>query len=359
MKIIVMGLILCCLAASSWGAEASVTILNGQLLTEDTTWSGTVLVRGSVVVAPQATLRIAPGAVVRFAATTGQLRPSLVVQGRLHVAGTQERPITIGAEQTNAVRGSWGGIVLLSTEKRNSIEQCRIESADTAVDLRFSHITLKSTTIAQSTTALTGHDAVLHLSDCTISDCDTGMDLTTSEVDGKNVTISTCRNGYIAHKSAIGLSGAKVFNCQQTGFESHESRIKISGGEFVGNLTGARLNGGEGQITLCRFQGNRQLALHLSGARVKVLRCLFTGNSQDALRTDDGLALILNNSFSSNGGFNLFNAGRELVAAWQNWWDSTDPVHIGKKIHDAAQDNSVAAVAITPWLSEKPMLMPY
>ncbi|MEI6305694.1 MAG: hypothetical protein WCP33_02630 [Deltaproteobacteria bacterium] len=51
-------------------------------ITEDVTWRGTILIRGSLVVAPQATLRIESGTVVRFMKSSIiRQTPRLVIMG--------------------------------------------------------------------------------------------------------------------------------------------------------------------------------------------------------------------------------------------------------------------------------------
>lgn len=347
-----------CMTTVSLAAEPAATVYDGAVLTEDVTWRGSIRITGSVVVAPQATLRIDPGTVVRFAASTAQRLPALVIQGRLNAAGTAEKPVVMMSDRTRAVRGSWGGIVFLSTEKRNLLEHCRIEFAETGIDVRFSSVTLKTVTIVHANTALLSHDGVVQMSGSTVSDSETGIELYDSEFDGRDTIVDSCQRGALLNKSGVILASVTFMNNKQTGLESDESRIKISGGEFSGNTLGARIKGGEGQITMTRFVRNKQTALHLSGSRVKVTRCLFAENLQDALRTEDGRALLLNNAFSSNAGFNLFNAGREVVSARQNWWGVKDPLLVSQKIYDATRDKKTGAVLVFPWLNEKPPLMP-
>lgn len=358
MKTLFAAWIFFCMTTISLAAEQATVVYDGAVLTEDVTWSGSILVRGFVVVAPQATLRIDPGTVVRFAATAAQHLPNLVVQGRLQAVGTLERPIVLTSDRSIPARGSWGGIVLLSTEKRNLLELCRIEYAETGIDVRFSTVTLKAVSILQAQTALLSHDGVVQMVGGTVSDSETGIEIYNSEFDSRDTTISSCQRGCLLSESAVVLASTKIMNNQQTGLETDECRIKITGGEFSGNALGARIKGGEGQIVMSRFQRNRQTALHLLGSRIKIQRCLFAENSQDALRTEDGRALLLNNAFSSNGGFNLYNAGSEVVAARQNWWEGTDSLLISQKIYGALQDKNSGAVHIFPWLNEKPQLMP-
>ncbi len=358
MKALFAACIFFCMTSIATAAQQAATVYSGAVLTEDVTWRGTILVKGFVVVAPNATLRIDPGTVVRFTAAAAQQLPNLVVQGRLHAAGTLERPIILTSDRPRPTRGAWGGIVLLSTEKRNLLEQCRIEYAETGIDLRYSTITLKSVSIVQAQTALLSHDGVVHMTGGTVSDSDIGIEIHNSEFDGREITVASCQHGYVSNKSAVLLSSPKIMNNQHTGFEADDCRIKITGGEFSGNAVGTRITGGEGQIVMSRFLSNSQTALHLAGSRIKVQRCLFSGNSQDALRTEDGRALLLNNAFNSNGGYNLFNAGREVVDARQNWWGTTDPSLIGQKIYDAANDKNIGVVHLFPLLNEKPLLIP-
>jgi hypothetical protein len=349
---------LLCVTVNSSAAEKAVSVYDGAVLTEDVTWSGSILVRGFVVVAPQATLRIDPGTVVRFAASAAQQLPSLVVQGRLHAAGSSERPIVLTSDLSRPVRGSWGGIVFLSTEKRNLLDRCRIEYADTGIDVRFSTVTMKNVSINQARTALLSHDGVVQMTGGSVSNSDTGIEIHNSEFDGRDTTVESCKFGFLLSKSSVVLAEPKAVNNLHTGVEASDCRIKISGGEFSGNAVGARINGGEGQIGMSRFLRNKQTGLHLIGSRIKVQRCLLADNRQDGLRTEDGWALLLNNAFSSNVGYNLFNAGSEVVSARQNWWGTADQALIRQKIHDAARDTSTGAVDVFPWLNEKPVLMP-
>lgn len=358
MKTLFAALIFFCMTTISLAAEQPAAVYDEVVLTEDVTWSGSILVRGFVVVGPHATLRIDPGTVVRFAtAADGQL-PGLLVQGRIHAKGTLEQPIVFTSDLSSPVRGSWGGIVLLSTEKRNLMEHCRIEYPETGIELRFSTIALQSVSIMQARTALLSHDGVVTMTGGAVLDSEIGIEGYNSELDCREMTISSCKRGCFLNKSAVVFVSVNIMNNQETGLEAKDCRIKITGGEFSGNMYGASITGGEGQIVMSHFLRNRQTALHLGGSRIKVQRCLFADNIQDGLRIEDGLAVFLNNAFSSNGGYNLYNAGHEVVSARMNWWGSTDRLLIWQKIYSMLQDKNAGAVNILPWLNDKPLLIP-
>ncbi|MDD2582688.1 MAG: right-handed parallel beta-helix repeat-containing protein [Desulfuromonadaceae bacterium] len=358
MKTLFAAFIFFCMTTISMAAEQPAVVYDGVVLTEDVTWSGSILVQGFVLVAPNVTLRIDPGTVVRFAAAADGQLPGLVIQGRIHAAGTSEQPIAFTSDQSSPLRGSWGGIVLLSTGKHNLMEHCRIEYAETGIDLRFSTVALQSVSIVQARTALLLHDGVVQMTGSTVSDSETGIEGYNSEFDVRDTTITSCKRGCFLNKSAVVLAAVNIMNNQETGLEAKDCRIRITGGEFSGNMHGGCINGGEGQIVMSKFMRNRQTALHLGCSRIKIQRCLFVDNVQDALRVEDGLALFLNNVFSSNGRYNLYNAGSEIVSARLNWWGSADRSLIWQKIHDILRDKDAGAVHAFPWLVEKPRLMP-
>jgi hypothetical protein len=357
-KLIIIVAMFFSLTTYAQAADKTTAVYDSEVLTEDTTWRGSVLVRGFVSVAPQATLRIEPGTVVRFMATSTNQSPNLIIHGRLQASGTSESPIILTSALVPPVKGSWGGIVFLSTEKRNLLERCRIEFAETGIDVRFSTIYLKSISIVQSQTALLSHDGVVQISNGVISDSENGLEIYDSELEAKDLTILSCQRGCILSKSSAALVSLRIQNNQKTGLDATDCRLKISGGEFSANASGARITGGEGQIVTSSFERNRQTSLHLLGTRIKVLRCLFDKNTQDALRVEDGRSLLLNNVFSVNGGYNIYNSGSEVINARQNWWGTTDQSVIKHKIYDAVLDKNSGAVQIFPWLNEKPLLLP-
>lgn len=347
-----------CMPLLSAAADLRSNEYTEAVIAEDVTWRGSVLVRGTVVVAPQATLRIEPGSVIRFAQSASGQLPNLVVLGRLQASGSVEQPIVFTADSTSPSRGEWGGIVLLSTEKRNQLDQCRIKYAQNGIETRFSTITLNAVSIEQAQTGVLSYDSVVQMNGSSVTDSGTGIEIHTSEFEARGVTLSSCQKGALFNSSSVLLSTAKITNNLQSGLEVNDCRIKITGGDISGNEFGARIKGGEGQLFMTSFQRNKQSTLHLLGSRIKISRCLFAENSQDAVRSEDGQALLMNNVFDGNGGYNLYNAGSEAVTARQNWWGTTDQRKISQKIFDQSRDKKAGIVQLYPWLNEKPQLTP-
>ena len=339
--------------------DVAPVVYDGTTFTEDVTWRGNVLIKGFVVVAPHATLRIDAGTVVRFAAPSSNSRTArLVVQGRIQALGTAANPILMTSGRSAATRSDWGGIFLVSSEKRNMLEHCRIEYADSGIDACFSSINLKMVSITKSHIAILAHDAVVQMIGGTVTESQTGIEANDSEFEIQDATIANCQRGLVMNRSSLGISSAKIIDNKLSGLLSDNCRIKITSGEFSENGIGASFKGGEGQIRMTGFMRNLVTALHLQGARMKIQQCRFSDNNRDAIRTEDGQALVTGNTFSSNKGFNIYNAGHEDVNAVLNWWGSADHSDIAQKIHNVVRDTRSGTVQLFPWLTEKPPFMP-
>lgn len=331
----------------------------GTVITDDTTWRGVVLVKGAVIVAPQSTLRIEAGTTVRFAPLPSKKEGAgLVVQGRIHAAGTAENPILMTSDRSVVPTAEWGGIMFLATEKRNLLEQCTLEHARAAVDARFSMLTLKHVSITHSRSAVVSHDSVLQLTGGLVSRAEIGLEFHDSECEARDLKISLCRRGVVLNRSSAVLSSVTISDNEIVGLDSDESRVRITSALFSANGAGAHIKGGSGLIQLSAFTNNRTVALHLSGARLKVNRCSFSETAGIGVRLEDGRALFWNNAFAANTGFNLYNAGTDDVSAYQNWWGSTEQAEISKKIFDRVREPHSGTVFFFPWLSALPALTP-
>ena len=338
--------------------QVTATYINATL-TEDVTWRGLIVVKGSLVVAPQATLRIEPGTVIRFTALNGSRQvPRLVIMGRIQSIGTADRPIMFAPNLAISNKGDWGGVLLLSSEKRNQFEHCRIEGAETGLEGRFSSVTAKALSITRSTHGCMLRDSTVTLTSPNISACDTGIEVHDSEVELRDATFAANRQGMLLFRSSVVMSAVLVTGSTQQALMTEDCRLKLNSCEISDNVSGARITGGEGQVFLSRFVRNRDVALHLASARVKISRCQISDNLRDGLKLDDDRAMVWGNAISNNGGYNLIYTGQESVNAIQNWWGSNDELSIVAKLSVPAGASRAIMVHVFPWLSEKPAIFP-
>jgi len=342
----------------SFSEQVTATYVNATL-TEDTAWRGVIVVKGHLMVAPQATLRIEPGTVVRFMPVKGaRPLPRLVVMGRIQSIGTVDRPILFAPQYAVSNMGDWGGVLLLSSEKRNQFEHCRIEGAETGLEGRFSTVSAKALSITRSTTGCMLRDSTVTLTAVSISACETGVMVHDSEVELRDAAVAGNKRGLLLYRSSVVMSSVKVTGSSQQAILSEECRLRLNSCEISDNALGARISGGEGQIFLSRFIRNRDIALHLAAARLKISRCQISHNMFDGLKLEDDRATLWGNAITNNGGYNLVYSGQESVNVLQNWWGTNDEASIVSKLSAAAAALRSAAVNVYPWLSEKPAIFP-
>jgi hypothetical protein len=339
-------------------AQSEINYENATL-TEDVTWHGSVLVRGYLVIAPQATVRIEPGTVVRFMKSPIlRQAPRLVVMGRLHSSGTTERPVLFAPNVAEAAPGDWGGILLLSSEKHNQFDHVRIEGATTGIDARFSTFAVTESEITRSAVGMLLRDSTARLAAVSVDACETGLEAFDSELDLRNSSFDHNRRGIGARRTTLILQSVSVKNSEQQGIFADECRIRFNSCDLSGNVGGVRLGKAEGQIIRSRFVGNRGVGLVLESSRLKIHQSLFADTVGDGIRMDDGQSVIWESAFDGNSGYNLVNSGRESISAVRNWWGSNHETAISDKLFNAAKDTGSGQILFFPWLPEKPAAAP-
>jgi len=114
-KVVFCGVLLGLIFFSFNVVLADVQVVSGNI-TENTTWSGEILLRGAVFVKAPATLTIEPGTIIYGEqATIGTL---IIERGaKIHAEGTLQAPIVFTSELTaidpgSRARGDWGGLII-------------------------------------------------------------------------------------------------------------------------------------------------------------------------------------------------------------------------------------------------------
>jgi len=328
---------------------AANLVYGDRVLSADTVWRGNVLVQGVLVVAPQATLTIDPGSVIRFR-QKGAQAPLLVVQGRIVAAGTRETPVLFTSGYDTPAPGDWQGILLLGSEKKNLMENCRIEGAETGLDALYSGITLKGVRSEKSLNGMRFQDSVVTMDGGGASDCDTALRFTESEATLRNPSLTGNRQGVTALRSSVYLLDGELTGNRAAAFSGDSCRVKIQGGTLSGNGSGAVLLGCEGSVTGAKLGRNREFGISLSASRVKVVGNLIQGNGNNGLLVTDGAAAAWDNAILENVGYDLYYTGLEEFRAPGNWWGGGQP-----KVFD---NNGRGRVLWAPVLAARPQTAP-
>ena len=330
------------------------------ILTEDVTWQGKVIIEGVVTVAPQATLTVGPGTVVRFGGgdTNSGKYPVLLVQGRLVINGSKERPVTLTSRFADSRKGYWQGVVLLGTEKKNLLENCRVEGAEVGLDASFSSVTLVNVTFAGCTSGIRLQDALVTAAGGGAVGCDTGMAIYDSEAELRDLYVSGNRSGIVAEDSAIYFAGGTTAGNTFIGMKATNCRVKIAASRFSVNGSGLSLVSSQGSVSGCRLTGNEEYGISLSGSRVKVFGNEIAQNGKTGMKVDDGKGAAWGNLFDGNGAFDLANTGNEEFRAMGNWWGGATAAEAGKRIFDRRIENGRRRVLFTPVMETRPTLAP-
>jgi hypothetical protein len=326
------------------------------MLTEDTVWHGEVLIEGGVTVAPQATLTVQNGTVVRFKGSTGAgAHGVLVVQGRIIVNGGVDKPAIFTSLYGNAETGDWQGIVLLSSGKKNLIENCRVELAETGIDASFSTVTMKNTFCNRCRTGMRMQDSIAVMTGGGASECGCGLILYDCEIDIRLADFFGNRLGIYASKTSLSLADSRLTGNNMLALAADACRLNIAGNSVTANGSGLSLIECEGSVAANRIAKNAVYGLVLTRSRVKVNANEIELNARVGLRIDDGKGVAWGNAMSANGDYDLYNAGTEEFRAIGNWWGSAVS-DIAGRIYDRRMGDTIGRVLYLPVLRTRPVL---
>jgi len=337
--------------------QAPDRFYQGGVITEDTLWSGDILVEGALTVAPQATLTVSPGTVVRFrrALSANSSSPVLLIQGRLLVTGTPERKVRFTSDLSPFSAGEWQGILFLASEKKNQIEHCIVEGAECGLDAAFSTLVIKESLFQKSRMGFRFQDSLATLSGGGALDCEVGFTLVDSEIDIRDASFTGNRQGGVVARTSLYLTGSVFQNNGQGGLTAKDSRLKLTGNIFAENGHALALTGCEGSLTGARILRNSDVGLSLAGSRMRINGNEITGNLRAGIQTEDGKGIIWGNAIFENGQYNLYHSGADDVKAIGNWW-GLGAAGIQVKPDDRQADSRRGRVLSSPVLKSRPDL---
>lgn len=318
---------------------------SGEIFQEDLLWQGTVLIDGWVTVAPQATLTIGPGTIVRIAGNGG-----IHVLGRIIAKGSADSPILFASLYPEPLAGDWAGIVLSGTEKRNTFEHVRIEGADTGLFARLSSFSAKGFNIHHVTTAVKLQESVAEFSDGRISAASAGFSAANSEADLDTVLFEENRNAVSLTASSMSGRDVTIAANRFSGMAAEQSHLKLERFLLIGNNVGARFSGSDGSITDSVIRNNGETGIIMSGSRLKLTGNTVTGNGT-GVQSDDNLPVLWGNSIHSNRSYNILYLGDETFFVGGNWFGPNGATTLERTIFS----KRAGAVHTEPLLKNTPV----
>lgn len=323
------------------------------VLAEDTVLHGNVQVNGWLTVPAQVTLTIEAGTAIRFITDKSGDTSSagLLVQGRIVAIGDAERPVLLTGIYTKPQAGDWQGVVMLGSDKKNILEQCRVEGAVVALDAFHSQLTLRDFTASDSGTAIRLRDTYANIAGGGVSSCGTGIISYDSELDLRDMNLSSNQHGLTVSGGSLYLTGSTFYGNVNEALLAENSRLKVSGCSFTVNGTGVTVNGSEGTLSHNRLLNNRVAGINLSNSRLKVNGNNINQNGIIGLSIAGGNSTVWGNVISANNGHDLEYSGGSDLAIMGNWWGETGMERIMSRIR---KDGSTGRVLIMPILLQRP-----
>lgn len=299
---------------------------SGEIFLEDLQWQGTVLIEGWVTVAPQTTLTIGSGTIVRFSGNGG-----IHVLGRIIAKGSADSPILFASLYPEPLAGDWFGIVLSGTEKRNSFEHVRIEGADTALFARLSSFSAKSFNIHHVTTGVKLQESVAEFRNGRISASTTGLSSVNSETDVDTVVFEENRNALSLTASSMSGRDVTIAANRLSGMTADQSHLKLERFSLIGNNIGARLSGSDGSMIDSVIRNNAETGIIMSGSRLKLTGNTISGNGT-GIQADDNFPVLWGNAIHTNRSYNILYLGDETIFVGGNWFGSDSAATLDRSI---------------------------
>lgn len=274
-------------------AEGDKLFYGDHVIQHDTTWSGTVIIEGIVVVGRKATLTIKPGTVIRFRNidrnNDGIGDSELRVLGRIIANGTPGSIILFESAEPTPRPKDWSYLLIFTSGKKSSISYCRFRHAFSGVQVHFST-----------------------------------ADITNS-----------------------------FFTNNNEGLRFGRARLTIEGNRFRDNDIGIRFTRMEGPV---RITGNEisknRIGVFLvpSGQNIQD----FFEPDRSGRPWNTGKLMITKNNIFNNTWYNLSLGAKQLwdLDVAGNWWGSVQVDSIHQKIYDKNSDPELGRALFAPFAAK-------
>ena len=263
-------------------ASAAPAVWDTPTITSDTTWSGDLVLRQSVVVSPGATLRIAPGTNVLV---ESEKKIGISVMGRLVISGESSNPVSFVPEKPGSSRVQWEGIRLSGGRNAgHTLAAFRLSGAREGISLTETSAKISGAVLSGCEAGLRGYQkSAVTLDNCVFDGNDTGafLSLGGEAVFRDSRFVNILGAGIFADKGAAISVANGEFSRGKTGiFSLTDSPCRIEGCRFVslGKAIVARQMGGNSSVSRCTFENDDTGILAVQFCSVEISDCVFLGN---------------------------------------------------------------------------------
>jgi hypothetical protein len=337
-------------------------------LTEDTNWSGTVVIEGQVAVMPEATLTIEPGTHVLFSKRDTNLdglgESWIIVQGTVQVLGEEDEWVLFDAQDQAAGPGAWDSLsIIASDSKDNLVRYAIFRHGVKAFHTHFSKARLDHVIFEDNLRGIQFQESESTEIDWVVLRRNqSGIRFRDSNVSLSNIVSEDNVAGINFLRSTVKASDMAISGSLAESLVSRESDTELVRVAITGNLRGPRFKGEGQQITIHEsiVEANLTEGLSFNNVKGAVRESSLSGNGFTGLSITDAEVKAYGNRITGNGRFEVDNNGSTVVDARNNDWgtnagpspeviyDSSDEDGIGTVITTGSKKLSVLLPGMTP-----------
>jgi hypothetical protein len=323
-------------------------------LTEDTTWSGTVVIEGQVAVMPEATLTIEPGTHVLFSQrdtnSDGLGESWIIVQGTVQVLGDEDEWVLFDAQDQDAGPGAWDSLSIIASESENNLVRYAVfRHGVKAFHTHFSKARLDHVIFEDNLRGIQFQESEdTEVDWVVLRRNQSGARFRDSSVSLSNIVSEDNVAGINFLRSTVKASDLVISGSFAESLVSRESDTEIIRAVFTGNVRGPRFKG-EGQEISIRdslVEGNLTEGLSFNNVKGSVRESSLSGNGFTGLSITDAEVTVYGNRITGNGRFEVDNNGSTAVDARDNDW-GTGAVPAPDVIYDRSDEDGIGTVITT------------
>jgi len=323
-------------------------------LTEDTTWSGTVVIEGQVAVMPEATLTIEPGTRVLFTFrdtnSDGFGESWIIVQGTVQVLGEEDEWVLFDAQEGSAGPGAWDRLSIIASDSNdNLIQYALFRHGVKAFHAHYSKARLDHVIFEENLRGIQFQESEgIEIDWAVMRRNQSGARFRNSIVTLSNIVAADNASGINFLRATVKASDLVISGSFVESLVSRESDTELVRVAITGNVMGPRFKGEGEQITIheSMIAGNLTEGLSFNNVKGTVRESSLSGNGFTGLSVSDADVTAYSNRIAGNGRFEVDNNGSTVVDARGNdWGTKTDPVP--EVIYDGSDEDGIGTVITT------------
>jgi len=322
-------------------------------LTEDTSWSGTVIVEGQVAVMPEATLTIEAGTHVLFSPrdtnTDGLGESWIIVQGTVQVLGEEDEWVLFDAQDKTAGPGAWDSLSIIASDSTDNLVQYAVfRHGVKAFHTHFSKVRLDHVIFEDNLRGIQFQESEsTRIDQVILRRNQSGARFRDSQVILSNVAAIDNVAGINFLRSTVNASDIFVTGSFTESFVSRESETTLNRAVITGNVRGPRFKGDGENVSVreAAVMGNLTEGLSFNNVKGTVRESSLTGNGFTGLSITGAQITAYGNRIAGNGRLEVDNNGSSDVDARGNdWGNISGPAP--EAIYDGSDEDGIGQVLI-------------